>query len=154
MINDFAFYWAHRALHHPLLYARIHKQHHQFVASIGFAAEYATPLEGLLANTIPTLLGCFIFGSHFFTILVYFILRIWETVESHSGYDFPWSVWSLFDWQGGAAAHDFHHSHNIGNFGGVCFSFWDSLMGTNVAYLKHLQSQSESTSPDTKDKSS
>jgi sterol desaturase/sphingolipid hydroxylase (fatty acid hydroxylase superfamily) len=39
---EFGFYWAHRFLHHPLLYARLHKQHHEYKGPIGFAAEYAT----------------------------------------------------------------------------------------------------------------
>lgn len=28
--NDFAVYWVHRALHHPILYKRVHKVHHLF----------------------------------------------------------------------------------------------------------------------------
>lgn len=138
IINDFLFYWAHRTLHHPLFYAKFHKQHHQFRATIGIAAEYAGPLESVLANGIPTIAGPILFGSHPFTFWLYLFLRIWETVESHSGYDFPWSIWSLFDWQGGPEAHDFHHSHNVGNYGGVCFSFWDTLMGTDKSYREYL----------------
>jgi sterol desaturase/sphingolipid hydroxylase (fatty acid hydroxylase superfamily) len=43
LVNDFLFYWAHRALHHPKLYGRIHKQHHLFKQTIGIAAEFAHP---------------------------------------------------------------------------------------------------------------
>ena len=39
---EFSFYWSHRLLHHPALYARLHKQHHEYKGPIGFAAEYAT----------------------------------------------------------------------------------------------------------------
>ena len=146
-INDSVFYWLHRALHHPLLYARYHKKHHVFKNSIGINAEFASPVEYLFANAFPTLIGPLILQSHHLTILVYLALRFWETVESHSGYHLPWSVWSLFDWQAGARFHDYHHSHNIGNYGGVCSSFWDSLFHTNSSYLLFLSSSSSSSSP-------
>ena len=41
---DFSFYWSHRLFHHPFLY-RFHKQHHSYVGTVGFAAEYAHPVE-------------------------------------------------------------------------------------------------------------
>jgi len=55
-----------------------------------------------------------------------------------AGYEFPWSVWSLFEWQGGASYHDFHHSHNTGNFGGASSKFWDQLMGTDRTYHEYM----------------
>ena len=38
---------------------------------------------------------------------------------------------------GGADRHDFHHSHNVGNFGGFTI-FWDSIMGTDKDYLNWI----------------
>lgn len=32
--------------------------------------------------------------------------------------------------------HDFHHSHNVGNFGSM-FGFWDTIMNTNKEYRKY-----------------
>lgn len=40
VIDDTYFFWAHRLLHTRLFYARIHKQHHSFVASVGVATDY------------------------------------------------------------------------------------------------------------------
>lgn len=37
-----------------------------------------------------------------------------------------------------APAHDFHHTHNTGNFGGW-FIFWDWLCGTDQRYSLHLE---------------
>lgn len=31
--------------------------------------------------------------------------------------------------------HDFHHSHNKGNYGGAFFHIWDRLMGTDADYV-------------------
>lgn len=87
-------------MHHPLLYSKIHKQHHQFYATVGIAAEYASPIETVFSSALPTFAGPILFGSHPYSLWFYFALRMWETIESHSGYDFPWSIWSLFDWQG------------------------------------------------------
>lgn len=30
VVNDTAFYWTHRVMHHRLLYRRFHKKHHEF----------------------------------------------------------------------------------------------------------------------------
>lgn len=63
VINDALFYWAHRLLHHPKLYGRIHKQHHEFKQSIGIAAEYAHPgklaVLGVLCSLAAMLLTVF-----------------------------------------------------------------------------------------------
>ena len=44
-IEDAWHYFAHRALHWPMLYKSIHKIHHQYSAPFGMAAEYASPIE-------------------------------------------------------------------------------------------------------------
>jgi len=138
LINDFLFYWAHRALHaHPWLYKNIHAQHHRFTTPISWAAEFAHPVESLLANTIPTLAGCFLMRSHLFTCVIWMVVRMWETLDAHAGYEFPLSPWRLLSpIMLGADGHDWHHSHNRGNFG--VFRFWDWLMGTDKEYKKWL----------------
>lgn len=32
LFTDYLIYWVHRALHHPLLYKKIHKSHHRFIS--------------------------------------------------------------------------------------------------------------------------
>jgi len=133
LIMDFLFYWAHRLLHHRFVYRHIHKTHHLFKATVGIAAEYAHPVEDLIANSFPTIAGPMFLNCHMGVFWFYLAIRIWETVDAHSGYEFPWSPWSLIKAvQGGSARHDFHHSHNIGNFG--LLHIWDWLMGTDAAY--------------------
>ena len=44
IFNDFAFYFTHRLAHTPWIYQRIHKKHHMFAGTIGFAAEYCHPI--------------------------------------------------------------------------------------------------------------
>ena len=139
LISDFTFYWAHRSLHESkLLYKYVHKQHHEFKGTVGIASEYAHPVELIYANIGTVMAGPVLLGLHFYPLCVYLFFRVWETIESHSGYDLPWSPWHQFSWQGGAAFHDFHHTENRGNYGGALTSLWDKAFGTDAPYQKHL----------------
>jgi len=40
----------------------------------------------------------------------------------------------------GFAFHNFHHSHNVGNYSAF-FGFLDSLLGTNVDFIKFRAKQ-------------
>ena len=62
------------------------------------------------------------------------IWRIGETITNHSGYDFPWTVWSILPFQGSAYAHDAHHSVSLGstksgNYASF-FIWWDYMMNS------------------------
>jgi plant 4alpha-monomethylsterol monooxygenase len=134
--NDTLFYWAHRALHHRSIYKYIHKQHHEFKVPIGISSKYANPIEDLIANTIPTIIGPILMGSHAHVIWLWLFIRLLETVDAHSGYSFPWSPFHYFSWQGGAERHDFHHSHNVGCYGSFTI-FWDWITGTDQQFLEY-----------------
>ncbi|MCJ1287831.1 hypothetical protein MMC26_007183 [Xylographa opegraphella] len=54
LLREILFYYAHRLLHTPRLYARVHKAHHRFTAPVTLAAQYAHPLEHLLATRCPS----------------------------------------------------------------------------------------------------
>jgi len=45
-----------------------------------------------------------------------------------------------------APAHDFHHSHNTGNFGGF-FIFWDWICGTDGRYNNFLAKKKKDGTP-------
>ena len=44
-----------RMLHHPFLYKRVHKQHHEWTAPIGIAALYSHPVEQLSVNSFQVI---------------------------------------------------------------------------------------------------
>lgn len=117
--REFLFYTSHRALHHPKIYARIHKQHHRFTAPMAFAAQYAHPIEHLLANTIPIVLPMMLMHSHVLTFSLFLTTQLIETSSVHSGYDFA-----------AARAHDLHHEKFRMNYGALGIMDW--VLGTNI----------------------
>jgi sterol desaturase/sphingolipid hydroxylase (fatty acid hydroxylase superfamily) len=140
VVNDTGFYWSHRALHIPVLYKAIHKQHHQFKQPVAQASEWAHPIEDLLGNIAPTLGGPFIMGSHMYVMLFWLFLRMWKTLDAHSGYSlpFPISVWHGLPGMLGSDMHDFHHESKEGMdscFGSMT-TFWDWACGTDKTFYR------------------
>jgi sterol desaturase/sphingolipid hydroxylase (fatty acid hydroxylase superfamily) len=134
LVNDTLFYWGHRMLHHKSIYKYIHKQHHQFKATIGIACEYAHPVEDIVSNIIPTLSACLFMGSHILVFWIWLAIALTFTIDAHSGYSFWISPFNKLPFQVGSDRHDFHHSHNVGCYG-AAFRFWDNIMGTDKAFL-------------------
>ena len=132
-VEDVVFYHAHRALHWPPLYAWVHKWHHQFHHSVGLAAECAHPLEFYFGNLLPVFAGPLLVRAHAFTFWVWLAVRVFETCDAHSGYEFAWSPARLTPFASSAAAHDYHHAHNKGCFGSM-FSVLDALYGTDAEF--------------------
>jgi methylsterol monooxygenase len=133
-VNDVLFYWTHRALHHPALYKRFHKQHHTFRGSVGEAAEYAHPVEVVASNQIPTLGLILAVGSHPLVMCAWLILRLTQTYETHSGYALDGSLYARLGLAVcGASFHDHHHTVNLGNFGA---EHMDWLFGTMDHYVR------------------
>jgi sterol desaturase/sphingolipid hydroxylase (fatty acid hydroxylase superfamily) len=119
VLREILFYTSHRALHHPKIYAQIHKQHHRFVAPMAFAAQYAHPVEHVLANTMPIVLPLMLMHAHILTFALFLTSQLVETASVHSGYDFA-----------AARAHDLHHEKFRMNYGAIGLMDW--LCGTNV----------------------
>lgn len=133
------FYTTHRLLHYPPLYKRYHKKHHSYTGSIGFAAEYAHPIESVFSNYLPVLLAPVSMGVHYHVLLVWLLWRLFATYERHSGYDFsssPLGRIGLLHGEG-ARYHDSHHSQNVGNYGSG-LDIFDVLCGTRV-YIEDME---------------
>ena len=124
-----------------VMYAHIHKVHHQFTFSVSIAATATHPVEYLFSNVLPFVAGPTLLGAHCATIYVWLIYRMGETMAHHSGYDFPWSMFTLLPFQGDARAHDLHHAAGggvaprSGNYGSFT-KLWDRLGGTQLGEAK------------------
>tara|TARA_B110000977_G_scaffold180628_1_gene240462 strand:- start:67 stop:1155 length:1089 start_codon:yes stop_codon:yes gene_type:complete len=131
-IEDFYFYWIHRFLHHKSVYKYVHKIHHEHTHPFGIAAEYAHPVETFFLG-IGTLLGPLIFAKHMVTLWAWLTVRLFETVEDHSGYDLPFNPTNFIPFWGGAVHHDFHHKTFKGPYASI-FTWCDFLFGTDKEF--------------------
>ncbi|KAF6821502.1 c-4 sterol methyl oxidase [Colletotrichum musicola] len=140
VMEDTWHYWFHRALHYGPLYKAIHKLHHYYSAPFGLAAEYASPIEVML-------LGIGIVGSpifwvsvtgdlHLLTMYAWIVLRLFQAIDAHSGYDFPWSLRHFLPFWAGADHHDLHHEKFIGNYASS-FRWWDFCLDTEAGAEAH-----------------
>jgi sterol desaturase/sphingolipid hydroxylase (fatty acid hydroxylase superfamily) len=142
LVEDFSFYWFHKFSHTNWIYPHIHKVHHRYNETISVASDYEHPLGYLMNSVIPSSLGVAILGRkmHMAAVCVWYVVRTWEALDGHSGYEFPWSPYRLIPFSNSAQYHDFHHSHNVGNYTSV-FCFWDTIFGDNIAYYEYLQTK-------------
>lgn len=135
VLEDAWHYWLHRGLHYGVFYKYIHKQHHRYAAPFGLAAEYAHPIEVMLLGFgtvgIP-IVYCAITGDlHLFTINLWIALRLYQAIDAHSGYEFPWSLHHFLPFWAGADHHDEHHHHFIGSYASS-FRWWDFVLDTEA----------------------
>ncbi|KAI0919861.1 C-4 sterol methyl oxidase [Taiwanofungus camphoratus] len=142
VFEDMFHYFAHQALHWGPLYKHIHKLHHKYSAPFGLAAEFAHPAEVMILGTgtiAGPLLYCYFRRDlHIFTMYIWITLRLFQAVDAHSGYDFPWSLQHIVPFWSGAEHHDFHHMAFVNNFS-TSFRWCDRLFGTDDKYRQYRE---------------
>ena len=140
LLEDFLFYWGHRMLHHPYLYARVHKQHHEFYNVIHIAAINAHWFEFLKGNYIPLMAGLLVLGKkiHMVTVISFVVYRTLKTHDNHSGYEFPIDLFKFVPFATHSGYHNYHHFKNIGNYGSFLI-VWDTIFRTNNHYYAQLE---------------
>lgn len=133
VVEDTWHYWMHRAMHWGPLYKNIHKIHHQYSAPFGMAAEYASPIEVMvlgLGTVFAPIVWAMITGDlHVLTMYTWIVLRLFQAIDAHSGYEFPWSLHHFLPFWAGAEHHDVHHEKFIGNYSSS-FRWWDYVCDT------------------------
>ncbi|KAA8515934.1 hypothetical protein F0562_019113 [Nyssa sinensis] len=135
VVEDYTNYWLHRLLHCEWGYEKIHRVHHEYTAPIGLAAPYAHWAEVLILG-FASFLGPLMVPRHMITFWLWMILRQAKAIETHSGYDFPWTPTKYIPFYGGAKYHDYHHyvgGRSQSNFASV-FTYCDYIYGTDKGY--------------------
>ena len=130
-IHDAYFYWMHRAIHHPKLYKRIHKVHHQSYNPTPWTAYSFHYTESVLELLIGPII-LFILPMHFSAVIAYILFSLVMNVYAHLGFEIAprWFRHSLlFEVVSASVFHNMHHERFQGNYG-FYFRIWDRLMGT------------------------
>ena len=66
---------------------------------------------------------------HILTMYIWIVLRLFQAIDAHSGYEFPWSLHHFLPFWAGAEHHDVHHEKFIGNYASS-FRWWDYVLDT------------------------
>ncbi|MEQ1440659.1 sterol desaturase family protein [Fontimonas sp. SYSU GA230001] len=137
-LDDFLYYWMHRAMHTRWLLRHVHGRHHRVLAPWAITGHYMHPLEYVLTGSLA-FLGPALLGAHVALLWIWIVFRQWEAAEGHAGYDLPWTPTHGLPGSHGALHHDFHHARVRGNYAGF-LPIWDRMFGTLVRdYDRALQ---------------
>lgn len=143
VVEDAWHYFAHRTLHAPWAYKKIHHIHHKYTTPFGAAANYAHPAETIFTG-FGTVIPVILFRPHLFTVLVWIVVRQWQAISVHVGYDLPFRPSRFLPFLGGARFHDRHHERFTSNFAPT-FVWLDRILGT--ADEKDLGAKPAKTTP-------
>ena len=124
VFTDFCIYWIHRALHWPIFYGPIHKQHHLWKVPTPWASHAFHPLDGFAQST-PYHIYAFLFPMNKLVYLGMFVFVNMWTISIHDG-----NFISKDGVINSAAHHAEHHLHFTCNYGQY-FTWWDRIFGTH-----------------------
>jgi sterol desaturase/sphingolipid hydroxylase (fatty acid hydroxylase superfamily) len=131
LLHDAYFYWAHRLMHHPVVYKHVHRIHHESVDPSPFAAFSFHPLEALVEAAFYVIF-IFIIPIHLGAIILWQIIQQGLNVIGHMGYEvYPRGFtknW-VFKWKTASTHHNMHHAKFEGNYG-LYFTWWDKWFRT------------------------
>lgn len=131
LLQDTFFYFAHRAMHHRLLFSRVHREHHLSRHTSPFTAYAFSPAEALVhASFVP--LVTLVLPAHELALFAFLLVMMVRNVVGHLGIELAPRWWLRSRW--GALSttvthHALHHTRPHSNFG-LYFTFWDRALGT------------------------
>jgi sterol desaturase/sphingolipid hydroxylase (fatty acid hydroxylase superfamily) len=132
LAHDTWFYWTHRWMHRPAVFATFHAVHHASRPPTAWAAMSFHPYEAITgAVVIPVL--AFVIPIHIGMLGLVLTIMTVMGVTNHMGWEmFPrWVVHSrLGNWLITASHHSRHHEQYRCNYG-LYFRIWDRLCGTD-----------------------
>jgi len=130
-IHETYYYWLHRLMHHPKLYKKVHKIHHDSKITSVWTAFSFHPIEGFLESLImPAIV--MIIPMHLYAILFHLTIMTITAAINHLDVEiYPQNLFGnlLGKHVIGATHHSHHHRFYRYNFG-LYFTFWDKWSGT------------------------
>ena len=140
-VSAFLIYFFHYCFHINKTLYKIHKMHHEYRSTNGFATEYNHPLEFIPFVQLPTTLVPVATGAHCYVWFAFIAIRVFLTYSEHSGYAVPFLFPDSTTLHGTLSqslhhpvaqdncAHlDAHHSRNVGNYSSS--PLWDIVFDT------------------------
>ncbi|CAE7133802.1 unnamed protein product [Rhizoctonia solani] len=116
VFTDYLVYWAHRLLHHPLLYKRLHKPHHKWLIPTPFASHAFHPVDGY-AQSLPYHLFIFLFPlQRWVYIGLFVVINCWAIFIHDSDMVTGNTFIHVIN---GPAHHTLHHLYFTCNYGQV-----------------------------------
>ena len=144
IVHDSYYYWAHRAMHHPLVFRHVHKLHHTFTNPTPFASYAFHPLEAIVEMAWYAPLA-FVLPVHPYAAGAYLVFLTFFNVISHLGYEFYQP--GVAKWFITSTHHNMHHARGKGHFM-LYFNLWDRWMGTNAKdYMAQMQRSEDAREP-------
>jgi sterol desaturase/sphingolipid hydroxylase (fatty acid hydroxylase superfamily) len=147
--HDSYFYWTHRLLHSPALFARVHGVHHRSRNPSPWAAYAFHPLEAVV-NGLVTPLALLAVPLHWSVLLAFSVHQIVRNAHGHlaietlpRGFTRHW----FFGRFTTTTHHHLHHETARGNYG-LWFTWWDRWCGTErPEYLARFDAVTQPRTP-------
>jgi lathosterol oxidase len=131
-LHETYFYFTHRWMHRPRIFAIMHRTHHESKSPTPFAAFSFHPYEAIIEAAILPLLALLV-PAHAFVFLAFLMFMTVLGVTNHLGFEI-YPKGTAANWFGrwwiGAVHHQQHHERVSCNYG-LYFTFWDQLLGTH-----------------------
>jgi Delta7-sterol 5-desaturase len=129
--HDAYFYWAHRWMHRPAVFRRIHRTHHLSVAPTQWAAYSFSIGESVLQAAFLPIFLLFV-PVHTTVLFIWMAHQVVRNVAGHCGVELEPKGW-LATWWGRwfttTLHHDMHHEQGRCNYG-LYFTWWDRWCDT------------------------
>ncbi len=137
LLHETYYYWLHRWMHHPKVYRKVHKVHHDSIVTSPWTSFSFHPLESALQAILVPLL-VFILPLHYSVVVIMLTLMTISATINHLDIEI-YPKGTADNWFGrwfiGATHHSLHHAEFRTNYG-LYFTFWDKWMKTESAKFK------------------